>query len=74
MWRARVAVGAVEGGPQRRAVDGSDSQIATVRFDLRRLPSGGDLSLRVALAGDALTDDDARTLRLPPLLVPMLTA
>lgn len=67
-----VAVGAVEGGEQRRAVEWSDSQVATVRFELRRLPSGGDLSLRVALAGDVLAGDDARTLRLPPLPAPRI--
>lgn len=65
-----MAAGAVEGGAQRRTVDWTDSQTATVSLDLQRLPGGGELELRVMLPGDVLPADDVRRLRLPPLPAP----
>jgi hypothetical protein len=66
------ARGAIDGGEERRVVDWRDSIATTVRLDLRRDAAGGELELRVALAGDVLSQDDARVVRLPPLPAPRI--
>lgn len=66
------ARGAIDGGEERRVVVWRDSVVSTVRLDLRREAAGGELELRVALAGDVLGLDDARIVRLPPLPAPRI--
>lgn len=66
------ARGAIEGGEERRVVPFRDSQLTTVRLDLRRTAAGGELEFRVVLADDVLPEDDARLVRLPPLPAPRI--
>ena len=65
-----VARGAFAGGEERRLLSWRDGQPATARFELQREAAGGELELRVELAADALSEDDARVVELPPLPAP----
>ena len=47
-------------------------EVQTVRWSLRRVAAGGRLSVTVALAGDALAEDDRWTVQLPPLPAPRI--
>ncbi|MFO1077765.1 MAG: DUF58 domain-containing protein [Planctomycetota bacterium] len=47
-------------------------EVATVRFACRRTAAGGDLTVAIALPGDALAADDRWRAELPPLPAPRI--
>ena len=63
--------GAVAQAPEQ-AIELQPGVPATVRWPLQRTAAGGPLELRIAVAGDALPDDDSWRAVLPPLPAPRI--